>query len=183
MHDVYAFVLSIMTIDIVLLVFNILPIYPLDGGKILRSLLWFVLGRARSLMVATVLGIVGIVGFIGVALYLRSIWMGAISAFMLMNCWGGLKQARALLRREKLPRRQGFACPTCQIPPLLGAKWKCDLCGQLFDTFETRAACPSCAKQFPMTMCGDCGTGHRMSEWVVGGCAGPGVVNGVIPAK
>ena len=31
-----------------LLIFNMLPIYPLDGGQILQSLLWFVLGRARA---------------------------------------------------------------------------------------------------------------------------------------
>ncbi len=44
-------------IDVSLLIFNILPVYPLDGGQILRSLLWFVLGRARSLSVATVVGL------------------------------------------------------------------------------------------------------------------------------
>jgi Zn-dependent protease len=42
MPDVYIFVRSVFTVDIVLLVFNILPIYPLDGGQLLRSLLWFV---------------------------------------------------------------------------------------------------------------------------------------------
>src|SRR5208337_1611564 len=67
MPDVYSFLHSVLFINLGLLIFNILPIYPLDGGQILRSLLWFVMGKARSLMVATVLGIIGIVGIIGLA--------------------------------------------------------------------------------------------------------------------
>jgi len=55
-HDLRPFLHAVFVIDVVLFVFNILPIYPLDGGQILRSLLWFVMGRARSLLVATVLG-------------------------------------------------------------------------------------------------------------------------------
>src|SRR5260370_2721060 len=90
-------------IDLGLLVFNILPIYPLDGGQILRSLLWFLLGRARSLMVATILGFVAVPGFIGLAFWMRSPWLGVIAVFMLMNCWAGLQHAQALLRFAKLP--------------------------------------------------------------------------------
>src|ERR1019366_4697259 len=72
MPNAHALLRALWIIDLVLLVFNMLPIYPLDGGQILRSLLWFVLGRARSLMVATILGFLGVAGFIGLALWMHS---------------------------------------------------------------------------------------------------------------
>jgi Zn-dependent protease len=152
-------------VDLGLLAFNMLPIYPLDGGQILRSLLWFVLGRARSLMVVTVLGFLGVAGFIGLAILDRSAWIAAIAVFMLMNCWGGLQHARALLRFAKLPRRFGFACPACQASPPIGDYWKCGKCGQAFDSFQTGAVCPHCATQYAVTKCLDCGAMHPMNEW------------------
>jgi Zn-dependent protease len=154
-------------INLLLLKFNILPIYPLDGGQILRSLLWFVLGRARSLMVATILGLIGVVGFIGFALLKQSAWYGAIALFMLMNCWSGLQHARALLRLAKLPRRDGFLCPTCQTAPPIGEYWKCGKCGQPFDTFQNHAICPHCSTQFAQTRCLDCGRVNPMNDWMV----------------
>jgi Zn-dependent protease len=163
--DVYRLVHAVLYIDVGLLVFNIIPVYPLDGGQILRSLLWFVMGRARSLMVATVLGLIGVVGFIILALYERDVWLGAIALFMLMNCWGGLQHARTLLRFAKVPRRDGFACPTCKTAPPVGEYWKCGKCGQPFDMFQPGGVCPNCATRFAQAKCLDCGAVHAMHEW------------------
>lgn len=163
-HEV---ITSLFWINVGLLAFNILPIYPLDGGQILRSLLWFVLGRARSLMVATILGLVGVAGFIGLALWRQDLWLGAIAVFMLMNCWGGLQHARALLKVAQLPRRDGFSCPRCKSAPPVGEYWKCGKCGQPFDTFQTHAVCPHCSTQFAQTKCLDCGALSPMNDWMI----------------
>jgi Zn-dependent protease len=164
--DAYSLLRSILFINLGLLIFNMLPIYPLDGGQILRSLLWFVLGRGRSLMVATSLGLLGVAGFIGLAFWMHSLWYGALAVFMLMNCWSGLRHAQALLRFAKLPRRDGFACPACKPAPPVGDLWKCGQCAQAFDTFQTRGVCPHCAALYGVTRCLDCGELRPMSDWI-----------------
>src|SRR6266496_4059274 len=171
LHHLGRLLRSILVIDVVLFVFNILPVYPLDGGKILWSLLWFIFGRARSLMIATILGFVGIIGFIGFAIWSRDVWLGVVAAYMLLNCWGGLKHARALLKVAKLPRRDGFSCPRCNSRPPLGAFWKCPNCQQPFDTFESGGSCPACNARFAVTQCLDCGGSHPIGEWAAANVA------------
>jgi Zn-dependent protease len=165
--DLHLLLRAIWDINLVLLVFNILPIYPLDGGQILRSLLWFVLGRARSLMAAAVIGLLGAAGFILLAIKDQSLWLGAIALFVLMNSWAGLQQARALAQFAKLPRRENLACPTCKMSPPMGDYWRCANCRQPFDTFQTGAVCPHCRARFDVTRCLDCGALHPMREWSV----------------
>jgi Zn-dependent protease len=165
MPNTYVFIKTVCIINWGLLIFNMMPIYPLDGGQILQSLLWFVLGRARSLMVTVVIGFIGAGALILLALWARDVWFGILCVFILLNCWGGLMQARKLAQIAKLPRRGGFACPECGQAPIVGPLWRCDNCLKPFDTFETRATCPHCGAQFPVTRCPECGRTSSMAEW------------------
>ena len=163
--DAFLLLKNVAIINTVLLIFNLMPVYPLDGGQILRSLLWFLFGRANSLMAASVIGFIGVAGLILLAIFARSVWMGIMAVFILLNCWGGLKQAQVLAKIAKIPRREGFACPSCKTAPPLGALWRCGQCGNAFDTFATNAACPQCGAHYNLTQCLDCGTRSAMSEW------------------
>jgi Zn-dependent protease len=176
----YLFLRALLTIDIVLLIFNLLPIYPLDGGQILRSLLWFVFGRGRSLMIVTVLGFAGVAAVIAFAVWTRSVWTFAMALFMLLSCWGGLKHARSILRAGRLPRRPGFACPACHNAPPIGPFWGCAKCGKGFDTFETGGVCPHCGAEFDSTSCLDCEQSRPLLEWTTGNASLPDVSPSVV---
>lgn len=180
MPDAYQLIFAVLLTDILLLVFNILPIYPLDGGQILRSLLWYPLGRARSLLVAASLGFLGVAGLLALALWTRSIWTGLIAVYAGMNCWNGFKTARAMRKLEQIPRRQGFACPSCRTAPPIGAIWRCNKCDTNFDTFETGGVCPQCSARFDRTACLDCQQSYPVNEWRVGYVPGVGVMSGEV---
>ena len=164
---------TLWLINLGLLIFNMLPIYPLDGGQILRSVLWFWLGRARSLLVTTLIGFIGVVLLVGIALLAQSVWLLILAGFILMNCWGGLQQARALAKAANSPRREGFVCPDCHTAPPVGTFWLCGRCHKPFDTFATRATCPHCDAQYAVTRCPECGGTRPMTEWERSGAPAP----------
>jgi hypothetical protein len=149
-----------------LLIFNILPIYPLDGGKILWALLWYVLGRAQSLMVAVVIGFVGVAGVAVLAIVIQSVWLAILAAFAGLQCYNGFKHAQALQRYAALPRRDEFSCPSCKASPPRGAFWACLPCRITFDTFETGAVCPRCNTAFARTACPNCGISTSYTDWI-----------------
>lgn len=166
--DISTYLGAVWMINLVLLIFNMMPVYPLDGGQILRALLWFILGRARSLMVACVVGFVGAAGFVVLALWEQSVWLGCICLLNFYYCWRGFNQARELLRREGAPRRDGFLCPACHAAPPLGDFWRCGKCKNAFDPFATQLACPHCGTQYSRMACLECGSTSPLEAWAPG---------------
>jgi Zn-dependent protease len=163
--DLVVFLRTLVIMDLLLLAFNLLPAYPLDGGQILRSLLWYPLGKARSLLVATVVGLAGGVALAALALWRQSLWFGIMAFFMLVSCWQSFQQARVLRRVEQLPRRMGFRCPDCHAAPPIGNYWLCPACRQAFDPFAVEARCPHCQNELVGTLCPDCGRAHAHRAW------------------
>jgi len=160
---------AVQVTNLIILIFNLLPIYPLDGGQIFRSLLWFAVGRANSLMVASALGFVGVAGMALFAYFSQQVWFWVLAAFAGFNCWAGYKQAQQLLRLEKSPRRAEFHCPVCQESPPIGEFWGCSQCQKTFDTFLSQGFCPHCNAEYHVTSCPYCFNGRPMAEWRSGG--------------
>ena len=114
--DLFRFAGSLAWINGYLLLFNILPVYPLDGGKMLQALLWFVLGRARSLLVAAGIGLLTGLALLVFAIVDRSLVWGVMAALGLFFSLVGFQGARALSRMLAAPRREEAACPACAPP-------------------------------------------------------------------
>jgi Zn-dependent protease len=163
--DLAQFLRAITIMNVSLLVFNLLPIYPLDGGQILRSLLWYPLGRARSLKTATIIGLIGGAGLIALAFWWQSLWTGVLAFFLLSQCWRSYQSAGALRKLEQLPRRPGFKCAVCHAAPPVGNYWVCPACKGTFDPFATAAVCPHCQTELALTTCPDCHSARPHRAW------------------
>ncbi len=82
-----------------LLLVNLLPIYPFDGGRILHAWLWTTKGYRTSLEIATGTGMVGAIAVGLLGLFTDQSWITlSIAAFGYLTCW----QQRRMLREQGL---------------------------------------------------------------------------------
>lgn len=105
--DTFQLIRMLWNINLVLLIFNMLPVYPLDGGQILQALLWFPLGEIRSLQIASVIGLVGAVVLAALALLtgvMQPFWVAIMAFFLISRAIAGWQYAKAMVAEETARR-------------------------------------------------------------------------------
>ena len=112
--DVDLLIFRLFFINILLLVFNLLPFYPLDGGQIVRALLWFKIGPIRSLSIAGAVGMVGAVCVGCLVFYSRSIWTALIALFLFSQAKNAVDRAKQMRPATEIAARTPGPVP----PPI-----------------------------------------------------------------
>jgi Zn-dependent protease/predicted transcriptional regulator len=114
---VYALLRSLMRINIVVLVFNLIPGFPLDGGRILRAGIWYKSGNfVRATRIASRVGrgfavVLIVIGFIYIFLgnFIGGLWMIFIGYFLHQAAQSGymtaaLKETLGHIRVSRIMR-------------------------------------------------------------------------------
>jgi Zn-dependent protease len=154
--DIHLLCTTLALFNVVMLVFNLLPIFPLDGGRILQSLLWWPLGEHLALAIAAGVGMAFASVFGVLALLAREWWLLATAVFLLVGAYEGLARARQLGRLKSAARWEGLLCGNCGIESPVGPFWLCTRCRQWFDLHGT-GGCPDGRRHTPSFSCPDCG--------------------------
>lgn len=64
-----AFLASLLSVNIILVIFNLIPAFPMDGGRVLRALLAMKIDRVKATRIASNIGQFLAIGFVFVGLF------------------------------------------------------------------------------------------------------------------
>ncbi|GAB3541572.1 site-2 protease family protein [Pontibacter brevis] len=76
----------LLFVNVVLVVFNAIPAFPMDGGRVLRALLAFKLGRVRATQIAANLGQLLAIGFVFIGFFYNP-FLILIGAFVFFGAY------------------------------------------------------------------------------------------------
>ncbi len=98
----YSWLLVLFGINYVLFLFNVLlPIFPMDGGRIMQAIIWRFRGYRRSMEIATSVGMIGAIVLALFALFTddTSVLLLSIAVFGYLEC----------LRQRKILKYEAFS--------------------------------------------------------------------------
>ena len=153
--------------DAFVLVSNLLPIPPLDGGRMLHAALCGRLGTTRA---GAATGAIGLALSAALAAASVRFFDPIALVFAGLFAWlnlGYLQQSLAVLR---LRRRYGLsetaACPHCRRPAVEGPTHSCDACGLAGNAFLHAGRCWACGADAGDLTCPECGRPSAAGEWL-----------------
>ena len=96
--------------NLVLLLFNLLPAYPLDGGRILQGVLAIFYGFGRSVLIATRVGQVAAIVLGVLAIAYEQILVAVIALYIFLTC--GQERQRV----KRAPGAQASLSDSMRLP-------------------------------------------------------------------
>ncbi|MES1158447.1 MAG: site-2 protease family protein [Terricaulis silvestris] len=92
------FLAQLAYVSVLLGMFNLLPGFPLDGGRILRALLNYFMSLDRARQISGLAGLVIAVGLMGWAAANGLWWSVMIGLFLALGAWSEIRRAGAALK-------------------------------------------------------------------------------------
>jgi Zn-dependent protease len=106
---------QLILINAALFAFNLIPAFPMDGGRILRSFLAFFISKRKATQWATMVGMVLSLGFIAIGIYTGNIILAFVGLVVLVLARAEnksvqlLEEAKQYTAEDLVDRRIGMA--------------------------------------------------------------------------
>ncbi len=110
--------LMLIANNVLLAVFNLIPAFPLDGGRMLRALLAAVMSYRRATAIAAYIGQIFALLLGVLALLDRNFFLGAIALFIFLGAWQEREQLRTRVNLHSLSVRQAMQPVGLRLHPL-----------------------------------------------------------------
>ncbi len=91
---------SFFYVSLMLGAFNLLPGFPLDGGRILSAALSYAMPRHRTHLIAAWIGLLVAAALVGLALFQQWWWTVFVGALLALSAWAEIRRAQAALQAE-----------------------------------------------------------------------------------
>lgn len=105
----------ILYINVLLFVLNLVPAFPMDGGRVLRALLSFKLGPLKATQIASFTGRIISIVFLVVAVILRNYALIIISLFVYVLAVAEYRSLKSNLENEEI-KKAGPSFPPTNRP-------------------------------------------------------------------
>lgn len=97
MIDANNFFFYMLTVNIALVLFNIIPAFPMDGGRIFRALLSMKMGRIKATQIASSLGKI-----LAIVFFLYGLFYGIILSVIAVFIWFGAHSENIMMQQIEL---------------------------------------------------------------------------------